>query len=191
MTKRLVVLTLCLLALTACNRIDHAKFQPAYRAAKAIQAAVDLGNVNYLEYSSLVQALATECAILKDAEKNSKETALAERYQNILTAYTDAGTLWQATNNPGDLGAYGEGLTVGYESKIMPPFDKFAARYGVKIEAVAVEGTSTRAWNEKTKQFEGEARPQIRQALKDPSEAMLKIWAYAKRELALAAVEMR
>lgn len=81
--------------------ISRSKFEPVYRASKAIQAATGTG-VTYEKFGELLQALSAEIAIAKDQELNQHEVHLMKLYDEALTHYRVSSELWsaklQATN---------------------------------------------------------------------------------------------
>jgi len=89
--KQSLAVVACLL-LASCG-VDQKKFDGAYRAGKAVQAAVNSG-VNMTRYSELLQVLTTETSIAKDHEKGSAEKKLVEAYESAATSYGHALVLW-------------------------------------------------------------------------------------------------
>lgn len=89
----LFVLVACIFA---CDNVDKAKFDQAYRAAKAIEGAASV-NVTFNQFRELLQSYSTEVTILKDKinTKNEKEQRIFKLHQNALQAYSDSMTLWQ------------------------------------------------------------------------------------------------
>ena len=57
---------------SSCGRFDRTKFEPSYRAGKALESAIAVG-VNYQKLSELTQTFATEIAIATDAAKTEDE----------------------------------------------------------------------------------------------------------------------
>ncbi len=101
--RSLISLLIFLLAAVACSKpqkkaaIDQAKFEPLYRAAKAVQGSTSVG-VNYLKFSELLQTFATELSIAKDKAQTANEKKLVEMYAGVLTDYSDSLSIWTAKN---------------------------------------------------------------------------------------------
>lgn len=78
----------------ACG-IDQKRFEPLYRAGKAISGATEVG-ATLVEYRELMQSLATEIEVAEDRASSSDELQLVAFYKDALAAYRDAATMWQA-----------------------------------------------------------------------------------------------
>jgi len=79
----------------ALRKIDVTKFDAVYRAAKATEAAANVG-VNYQEFGKLVQNLATEVSIAKDRASTPDESNLVSMYAGVLDSYKDSLAIWKA-----------------------------------------------------------------------------------------------
>jgi hypothetical protein len=92
--KSIATIIVAILVCSSCaSRIDRQKFEPLYRAGKNIEGALGVG-VN-LKYRELLQGFATEFSIANDKAANEAERALVKRYEEALSAYKDAGTIWE------------------------------------------------------------------------------------------------
>ncbi|MBZ5500144.1 MAG: hypothetical protein LAP85_27430 [Acidobacteriia bacterium] len=78
---------------TTGAQVDHAKFEPVYRAAKSIQAAISVG-LNYQKMGELLQNFATEILIAKDKAESDMERLLVARYGEALPIFKDSLALW-------------------------------------------------------------------------------------------------
>jgi hypothetical protein len=79
---------------SSCSpRFDRTKFEPTYRATKAIESAIEVG-VTYPKLSELTQALATEIAIATEAAKTEGEKELASAYAAALLPLKDSLAVW-------------------------------------------------------------------------------------------------
>jgi hypothetical protein len=137
--KRILVPVL-FLSFVACHKqIDLAKFDPVYRAAKALQAATEAG-VEYEEFTQKVEELATELSAVENKidSENSKEVALGGQYKKILETYRDSRELWKLENEDTASDRFHPGkLNVGdRRGRVLSPFNSFPLKYGIKIEEV-------------------------------------------------------
>lgn len=73
---------------------DWSKFEKVHRAARALDAATDVG-INYRKYQDLIQDLATEVKLVEDDETNDVEKRLAALYGEILDSSVDAAKWWR------------------------------------------------------------------------------------------------
>jgi hypothetical protein len=78
-------------------------YEPLYRAAQAVTAGVSIG-VNYDEYRVLVQALATEVFVARDAAAGPREQSVVSAFTGVLEAHKNALVAWrQKVNAPADV----------------------------------------------------------------------------------------
>lgn len=74
--------------------LDQAKFEPLYRAGKAVEGSLAVG-MNALRMSELEQALSTEIAVANDRAKTEHEKDLVLAYTAALVVLHDATTFWK------------------------------------------------------------------------------------------------
>ena len=77
-----------------CTTNTNNKFENINRAAKAIEAALQVG-VNYQKFGDLVQGFATEILILKNELKNDEENKLVTSYNEALYIFIDSSKVWK------------------------------------------------------------------------------------------------
>jgi hypothetical protein len=73
--------------------IDQTKFEPLYRAAKAIDASLSV-SITLPDYRKGIQAMATEVSIAKDKAVAPEEQKLVELYSDTLSVYQDGLEIW-------------------------------------------------------------------------------------------------
>jgi len=139
------------------GKVDQQKFDPLYRAGKAIESATSLG-VNILKYRELVQDLATEVSIGNDRASSGREKKMVALFGEALAAYKDAETVWgtklKATRSQLTVSEYPElgrivsdypinGLGVGpsFEFWPDPAIQVIWQRAGAKVRAAIAEYT--------------------------------------------------
>lgn len=133
---RRIVLTAMLAALIGCG-IDEAKFEPTYRAGKALQSAVET-SVNLIRYTELVQALDAEVSIVRDRAAGGSEEDLVKLYEDAVKSYKDALVIWQ--------------LKVEGQADVIfrgPTLDKMLEPYDVafdKNDMAPAEATMRKIW---------------------------------------------
>lgn len=82
--------------IAACTPpIDEAKFEPAFRSAKSILAAREVG-LTYADFSQALRLLATDLSMLEESVSTEAERARLARYESLLSVYKDINTLWGA-----------------------------------------------------------------------------------------------
>jgi len=84
---------LLIIAPIAVAQDDQKKFEPVYRAAKAVEASAVIGMDNH-KFNDLLQTFATEASIAQDKAETAKDREIVEQYQKVLEIYTDSKTLW-------------------------------------------------------------------------------------------------
>jgi len=70
-----------------------AKYEAVHRAFTALRAATET-SLSYIQYGPLIQAAATEVALVKPEARTDKERLAVERFERALNAYSDAATWW-------------------------------------------------------------------------------------------------
>ena len=75
-------------------RIDKAKFEGLYRAAKTIQVSTSVG-VNYLEFGKLLRNYATELSIANDRITSEGERELWNYFNKSYEMYEQSHFLWK------------------------------------------------------------------------------------------------
>lgn len=82
-----VLFALAVTATSACNRFDAQRFEPAYRAGKAVEVHVDnTGGVNVADANRLLQQFQTEVSLLEGRARSERESGIVQ----ALTASADA-----------------------------------------------------------------------------------------------------
>ena len=95
---RVITVIALVFGATACSRTPtvQVKFEPLYRAAKAIQASTAVG-LSYQQLGELLLTLGTEVSIAADKAEAPEEKALVAAYVSVLEAYKDSHSVWNAT----------------------------------------------------------------------------------------------
>ena len=75
-----------------------ARWDGAFRSAAAIKSAIDVG-MSRIQYGTFVQQLSAEVAIARSKSRYASEKEVADRYQQAVEAYSDAGSFWSACIN--------------------------------------------------------------------------------------------
>jgi hypothetical protein len=93
--------------------IEPKEFEAAYRAARAITSAIDVG-VNYQKFSELVQNFALELSLANDNASSGEKDVIA-LYTQALSTCRDAQTLWGIELRDGQAYVSGSfGATLSY-----------------------------------------------------------------------------
>ena len=106
-----------------------AKYESVHRAFTALRAATETG-LSYVQYGPLIQAAATEVAMVKAEVRTDKERIAVDRFDRALDAYRDAATWWER-----DISFYAErGNKVAYAGGL--PFaqlglDGLVSKWGI------------------------------------------------------------
>lgn len=77
--------------------IDQARFEPLYRSGKAVEGAMSTG-VSLIQFSELLQNLATEVGIAKDKATRPDELAMVGRFNEALATLVLSRQTWQDSN---------------------------------------------------------------------------------------------
>ena len=77
------------------NASEQLKFEPLYRAGKAIEGATAVG-VGFVKFSELTQAFTTELLVAKDRAATDKERQIVALYATAAQAFVDSLTIWRA-----------------------------------------------------------------------------------------------
>jgi hypothetical protein len=77
------------------NASEQLKFEPLYRAGKAIEGATASG-VGFVKFSELTQAFTTELLVANDRAATDKERQIVALYATAAQAYVDSLTIWRA-----------------------------------------------------------------------------------------------
>lgn len=77
----------------ASAQVDQKKFEPVYRAAKAVEASANIGMDNH-KFNDLLQTFATEASIAQDRADTANEREVVAEFKRVLEIYTDSKTLW-------------------------------------------------------------------------------------------------
>jgi hypothetical protein len=75
------------------GKVDQEKFDPLYRAGKAIEGATSVG-VNLIRYRELLGTLAAEVSVGQDKAGSHAERDMVKAYAEALAAYKDAEIVW-------------------------------------------------------------------------------------------------
>jgi hypothetical protein len=81
--------------------MDQQKFEPLYRAGKAIEGATSVG-VSYLKLGELLQGLATEVLVYKDRTNGEEEELLVALHAKALQIYKDSLVVWKPKIDTGE-----------------------------------------------------------------------------------------
>jgi hypothetical protein len=81
-----------LAGLTSCSW--QAKFEPLYRAARALDGALAVGT-SYADFNALLQRFATEMIVADDRAQSQGEKELVGSYRDLFVTYKESATVWK------------------------------------------------------------------------------------------------
>jgi hypothetical protein len=117
-TFKAALIVMAFLVSSCGPRFERTKFEPTYRAGKAIEGAIEVG-VNYPKLSELTQTFATELNIATEAAKTESEKEVASAYAAVLPPLKDSLTVWTVRIREGNIFAtYGS-------RELVPLMDKY------------------------------------------------------------------
>lgn len=140
-----MIVALTLAAACAGPAVDREKLDRLYRTAKGVETATH-GGATLDQFSSAVQALATEVSVARDLAATPEEREMLDRYGKALRIYQDSVVLWSA-----ELKADGGDLIVATRASsldspaptVASEVEPVARRHGLATREVP-EGRETR-----------------------------------------------
>ncbi len=72
----------------------QARYEPAFRAFVALNAATETG-VTYVQFGPLIQAAATEVALISASSNGELDAAIVAELSKAVDAYADSATWWE------------------------------------------------------------------------------------------------
>ena len=116
--------------------IDKKKFEPAQRAARAVQGAID-GMDDYDTFGKAFNAFSDEVIALRERVKGPKEQQLFSAYADLLLTYQDGFQLWEYKVESSRYSWIPEGKIY-----LEPKVKALALKYNLPVESHVIELTN-------------------------------------------------